>query len=72
MRLFAELSPRLPDDAIVTADAGSAANWYTRQLLFRGSMRGSLSGTLATMGPGVPYGCRVASPGAGSDHRADR
>jgi pyruvate dehydrogenase (quinone) len=56
MRLFAELSPRLPDDAIVTADSGSAANWYARQLRFRGSMRGSLSGTLATMGPGVPYG----------------
>ncbi|GEL19930.1 thiamine pyrophosphate-requiring protein [Pseudonocardia asaccharolytica] len=55
MRLFAELSPRLPDDVIVTADSGSAANWYARQLRFRGDMRGSLSGTLATMGPGVPY-----------------
>lgn len=56
MRLFSELSPRLPDDAIVTADSGSSANWYARQLRFRGSMRGSLSGNLATMGPGVPYG----------------
>jgi len=56
MRLFAELSPRLPDDAIVTADSGSSANWYARQLRFRGQMRGSLSGNLATMGPGVPYG----------------
>jgi pyruvate dehydrogenase (quinone) len=56
MRLFAELSPRLPDDAILAADSGSAANWYARQLKFRGDMRGSLSGTLATMGPGVPYG----------------
>jgi pyruvate dehydrogenase (quinone) len=55
MRLFAELSPQLPNDAIVTADSGSAANWYARQLRFRGDMRGSLSGTLATMGPGVPY-----------------
>ncbi|PKW27275.1 thiamine pyrophosphate-requiring protein [Phycicoccus duodecadis] len=55
-RLFAELSPRLPDDAIVTADSGSSANWYARQLKFRGDMRGSLSGNLATMGPGVPYG----------------
>lgn len=54
LRLFSELSPRLPDDAIVTADSGSAANWYARQLRFRGRMRGSLSGTLATMGPGVP------------------
>ncbi len=56
MRLFSELSPRLPDNAIVTADSGSSANWYARQLRFRGDMRGSLSGNLATMGPGVPYG----------------
>lgn len=56
MRLFSELSPKLPDNAIITADSGSAANWYARQLKFRGDMRGSLSGNLATMGPGVPYG----------------
>ncbi|HEX2316246.1 MAG TPA: thiamine pyrophosphate-requiring protein, partial [Thermomonospora sp.] len=55
MLLFWELSSRLPDNAIVTADSGSAANWYARDLKFRGDMRGSLSGTLATMGPGVPY-----------------
>jgi pyruvate dehydrogenase (quinone) len=54
----------LPDDAIVTADSGSAANWYARHLRFRGRMRGSLSGTLATMGPGVPYavGAKFAHP----------
>jgi pyruvate dehydrogenase (quinone) len=56
MRLFSELSPRLPENAIVMADSGSSANWYARQLKFRGDIRGSLSGTLATMGPGVPYG----------------
>lgn len=56
LRLFSELSPLLPDNAIVTADSGSSANWYARNLRFRGNMRGSLSGTLATMGPGVPYG----------------
>lgn len=56
MRLFHELSSRLPDDAIIAADSGSSANWYARQLRFRGQMRGSLSGNLATMGPGVPYG----------------
>ena len=54
MLLFRELSTRLPMDAIVAADSGSSANWYARQLKFRGDMRGSLSGTLATMGPGVP------------------
>ncbi|NKS62531.1 thiamine pyrophosphate-requiring protein [Rhodococcus hoagii] len=65
LRLFSELSPILPDDALVTADSGSAANWYARQLRFRGDIRGSLSGTLATMGPGVPYGigAKFAHPG---------
>jgi pyruvate dehydrogenase (quinone) len=56
MLAFAELSPRLPGDAIVVADSGSSANWYARQLKFRDQMRGSLSGNLASMGPGVPYG----------------
>jgi pyruvate dehydrogenase (quinone) len=64
MRLFSELSDRLPDNVIVTADSGSAANWYARHLRFREGMRGSLSGTLATMGPGVPYaiGAKVGCP----------
>jgi pyruvate dehydrogenase (quinone) len=56
MRLFHELSTRLPANAIVAADSGSSANWYARQLKFHGEIRGSLSGNLATMGPGVPYG----------------
>jgi pyruvate dehydrogenase (quinone) len=55
MLVFSELSHRLPPDAMVAADSGSAANWYARQLRFTGGVRGSLSGTLATMGPGVPY-----------------
>lgn len=63
-RVFWELSPRLPHDVIVTADSGSAANWYARDLKFRAGMRGSLSGTLATMGPGMPYaiGAKFANP----------
>ncbi|MBN9610749.1 MAG: thiamine pyrophosphate-requiring protein [Actinobacteria bacterium 69-20] len=55
MRIFTEFSDRLPDRAIVTADSGSAANWYARHIRFRSDTRGSLSGNLATMGPGVPY-----------------
>jgi len=64
MRLFWELNGRIPDNAIVTADSGSSANWYARCLRMRGSMRGSLSGNLATMGPGVPYaiGAKFAHP----------
>ncbi|WP_406858817.1 thiamine pyrophosphate-requiring protein [Streptomyces sp. HUAS MG47] len=49
------LSDLLPEDVVLAADSGSAANWYARHLKLRGAMRGSLSGTLATMGPGVPY-----------------
>jgi pyruvate dehydrogenase (quinone) len=64
MRIVWELSEQVPDDAIVTADSGSAANWYARHLRMRGRMRGSLSGTLATMGPAVPYaiGAKYAHP----------
>jgi pyruvate dehydrogenase (quinone) len=62
--VFGELSSRLPDNAILAADSGSSANWYARFLRLRGNMRGSLSGTLATMGPGVPYaiGAKFAHP----------
>jgi pyruvate dehydrogenase (quinone) len=64
MRIFHELSKRLPANAIVASDSGSSANWYARQLKFHGEIRGSLSGTLATMGPGVPYviGAKWAHP----------
>ncbi|MFA7386174.1 MAG: thiamine pyrophosphate-requiring protein [Thiohalobacteraceae bacterium] len=54
-RVFWELSPRLPDDCILTCDSGSAANWYARDLKIRRGMLASLSGGLATMGPAVPY-----------------
>jgi pyruvate dehydrogenase (quinone) len=54
-RVFWELSPRLPKDAIITADSGSAANWWARDLKMGEGMMASLSGNLATMGPGVPY-----------------
>ncbi len=64
MRIFSEFSAAAPHDAIIAADSGSAANWYARQVRMRGSMRGSLSGTLATMGPAVPYaiGAKFAHP----------
>ncbi|MGW5664769.1 thiamine pyrophosphate-requiring protein [Streptomyces sp. NPDC003758] len=58
------LDPMLPQNAIVTSDSGSVANWYARHLTMRPGMRGSLSGTLATMGSGVPYaiGAKFAHP----------
>ncbi len=54
-RVFWELSPRLPDQCILASDSGSAANWFARDLKVRRGMMASLSGNLATMGPGVPY-----------------
>ena len=54
-RVFTELSPRLPDRAILTSDSGSCANWYARDVQMRRGMMGSLSGGLASMGAGVPY-----------------
>ena len=54
-RVFWELSPRLPDNCIITSDSGSAANWFARDLKIRRGMLTSLSGNLATMCPGVPY-----------------
>jgi pyruvate dehydrogenase (quinone) len=50
-----ELSQRLPDRCIVTADSGTTTVWYARNLQFRRGMMGSVSGTLATMGCAVPY-----------------
>ena len=54
-RVFAEASPRLPANAIMTCDSGSAANWFARQIRAKRGQMASLSGNLATMGPGVPY-----------------
>ncbi len=54
-RVFWELSSRLPERAIISADSGSSANWYARALKIRRGMKASLSGTLATMCPGLPY-----------------
>ena len=63
-RVFWELSPKIPDRCILTSDSGSAANWYARDLKIRRGMMASLSGGLATMGPGVPYaiGAKFAHP----------
>lgn len=54
-RVAWELSPRLPDNAIITSDSGSCANWYARDIKIRRGMMCSLSGGLASMGAAVPY-----------------
>jgi len=54
-RLFWELSPRIPDGAIISVDSGTSAFWYARDLKIREGMMASLSGGLATMCPATPY-----------------
>ncbi|MDQ2861772.1 MAG: thiamine pyrophosphate-requiring protein [Pseudomonadota bacterium] len=54
-RMFWELSPRLPDNCILTGDSGTVANWYARDIKMRRGMKGSLSGGLASLGAGTPY-----------------
>jgi pyruvate dehydrogenase (quinone) len=54
-RVYWELSSRLPDNCILTADSGSGTNWSARDIKARRGMMGSLSGGLETMGPGIPY-----------------
>lgn len=64
-RVFWELSKRLPENCILTSDSGSSANWFARDLKIRRGMMATLSGNLATMGPGVPYAiaAKFAHPG---------
>jgi pyruvate dehydrogenase (quinone) len=54
-RVFWELSPRLPDNCILTGDSGTVANWYGRDIKMRRGMKGSLSGSLASLGCATPY-----------------
>lgn len=59
------LNKLLDDDAIVSADSGTIATWAARYIEMRGTMKFSLSGSLATMANGLPYsiGASVAFPG---------
>jgi len=63
-RVAWELSPLLPERAIITSDSGACANWYARDLKIRRGMNASLSGGLASMGAAVPYalGAKFAYP----------
>ena len=58
------MSPRLPENAIVTSDSGSCANWYARDYRVKRGQMSSLSGGLASMGAAVPYaiGAKFAHP----------
>lgn len=49
------LNERLPGDSIVTADAGSTADWYGHHIKLGRNMSGNLSGRLASMLAAMPY-----------------
>ncbi|WP_213451679.1 thiamine pyrophosphate-dependent enzyme [Rhizomonospora bruguierae] len=53
------------DDAVLTCDSGTVATWAARHWHIRGGRDFHLSGTLATMGPGLPYAVAIqhAHPG---------
>jgi len=59
------LNTRLADDAIICCDTGSVTTWAARHIQMKGTMQFSASGTLASMGNGLPYaiGASVAYPG---------
>jgi pyruvate dehydrogenase (quinone)/pyruvate oxidase len=59
-----ELGKRLAPDAIVSADSGTIATWFARQIPARRGQKFSLSGNLATMANGLPYtiAAQVAYP----------
>jgi pyruvate dehydrogenase (quinone)/pyruvate oxidase len=59
-----ELGKRLRSDAIVSCDSGTIATWWARHVPARKGQMHSLSGTLATMAPGLPYtlAAQVAYP----------
>jgi pyruvate dehydrogenase (quinone) len=54
-KVYVELNKRLPDNAIVTCDAGTTADWYGHHIRLRRGMMGDLSGMLATMLAAMPY-----------------
>jgi pyruvate dehydrogenase (quinone) len=59
-----ELGKRLAADAIVSADSGTIATWFARQIPARRGQKFSLSGNLASMANGLPYAiaAQVAYP----------
>jgi thiamine pyrophosphate-dependent acetolactate synthase large subunit-like protein len=59
------VSDLLADDAILTTDCGTITTWTARHIRIRRGQMYSLSGTLATMAPGLPYAnaAQIAYPG---------
>ena len=58
------ISARLPADAVVAVDCGTATSWYARDLDLGPGHKGSLAGLLLSMGGGMPYAIagKLANP----------
>jgi pyruvate dehydrogenase (quinone) len=54
-RVVWEMSPLLPEHAIIAADSGTSGPWYAMCHRMRRGQRGMVSGGLASMGAAVPY-----------------
>jgi pyruvate dehydrogenase (quinone) len=52
---FWELSRRLPDQAVIGVDTGMSTTFFARTFRLRPGMKMAVSGSLATMGPGISY-----------------
>jgi pyruvate dehydrogenase (quinone) len=50
-----ELGKLIDENAVISCDSGTIATWFARQIPVRRGQMHSLSGTLATMAPGMPY-----------------
>ncbi|HVE13278.1 MAG TPA: thiamine pyrophosphate-dependent enzyme [Elusimicrobiota bacterium] len=53
--LALELGRRIPADAVVTCDSGTAATWWARYIPVKKGQKHALSGNLASMAMGLPY-----------------
>ena len=54
-RVFHDLSPRLPRDALIATDTGTSVFWFARHVRMAPGMRAVHSGNLASMGAAMPY-----------------
>ena len=54
-RVFTTLNDKLPQNAIITADAGSTADWYGFHIKLGRNQMGNLSGRMASMLGAMPY-----------------
>ena len=59
-----ELGNRLDGNTIISADSGTAATWFARQMRAKRGQQSSVSGLLASMANGLPYAiaAQVAFP----------